>query len=73
MDILAATMQRLALSHATFYSTGVFSPTLTIGTFSASIFHLSDAQCRASEPNLRPTPAIAFSLAIFTSQAPGWR
>jgi hypothetical protein len=32
MEILAATMQRLALLDATFYSIGVFSPTLTIGT-----------------------------------------
>jgi hypothetical protein len=66
-------MQRLALLDATFYSTGVFSPTLTIGTLSDPIFRMSDAACHPSDPNPRPTPAIAFFVNILPSLVPGWR
>jgi hypothetical protein len=73
MDILVATMQRLALLDATFYPTGVFSPTLTIGAFSGPILRRSDAACHASDPNPRPTPEIAFFVATPPSLAPDWR
>jgi hypothetical protein len=73
MDILAATMQRLALLDAAFYPTGVFSPTLTIGTFSGPIFRRCDAACHACDPNPYPTPAIAFFVATPPPLAPAWR
>jgi hypothetical protein len=77
MDILATTVQRLALLDATFYSIGVFSPTLTIDTFSGPIFRMSDAAryatLHASDPNPCPTLAIVFFVATFPSQVPGWR
>jgi H+/Cl- antiporter ClcA len=73
MDVLVATMQRLALLDATFYPTGVFSPTLTIGAFFGPIFRRPDAACHASDPNPRPIPEIAFFVATPPSLAPDWR
>jgi hypothetical protein len=73
MNVLVATMQRLALLDATFYPTGVFSPALTIGTFSSPIFRRSDAARHACDPNSCPTPAIAFFVATPPSLAPDWR
>jgi H+/Cl- antiporter ClcA len=73
MNVLVATMRRLALLDATFYPTGVFSPTLMIGAFSGPIFRRSDAACRACDPNPRSTPAIAFFVATPPSLAPDWR
>jgi hypothetical protein len=70
-------MQRLALLDATFYSTGVFSPPLTIGTFSGPIFRMSDAAryatLYASDPNPCPTLTIAFFVATLPSRVPDWR
>ena len=73
MDVLVATMRRLALLDATFYPTGVFSPTLTIGAFSGPIFRRSDAACHACDPHPCSTPAIAFFVATPPSLAPDWR
>jgi hypothetical protein len=77
MEMSAATMQRLALLDATFYSIGVFSPTLTIGTPCGLIFHMSDAACyatlRASDPNPRLTLALVFFVATLPSLGPSWR
>ncbi len=73
MDVLVATMQRLALLDATFYPTGVFSPTPTIGAFPGPIFRRSDAACHACDPNPCSTPAIAFFVATPPSLAPDWR
>jgi hypothetical protein len=72
-DVLVATMQRLALLDATFYPTGVFSPTPTIGAFPGPIFRRSDAASQACDPNPCPTPAIAFFVATTPSLAPEWR
>ena len=77
MEIFAATMQRLALLDTTFYSIGVFSPTLTIGTPCGLIFHMSDAACYttlcSSDPNPRPTLALVFFVATLSSLGPSWR
>jgi hypothetical protein len=78
LSLLSATIQRLALLDATFYSTGVFSPTLTISTFSGPIFRMSDAAryatLHASDPNPCPTLASVFFVATLPSpMPPGWR
>jgi hypothetical protein len=76
MEILAAMIQRLALLDGTFYSIGVFSPTLTIGTLSGPIFHMSDsvphANLRASDPNPHLTLAIVIFLAALPSLESSW-
>jgi hypothetical protein len=77
MEILAATMQRLALSDATFYSISVFSPPLTIGMLCFPIFYMFDAACyatlRATDPNPHPTLASVFFVATLPSLGPSWR
>jgi ABC-2 type transport system permease protein len=73
-----ATMQPLALLDGRFYSMGVSSPILTIGsTLSGPIFHMVDATryatLRASDPNPCPTLAIVFFVVTPPPLGPGWR
>lgn len=77
IEVIDATMQPLALLGGTFYSMGVFSPILTIGsTLSGPIFHMVDAAryttLRASDPNPCPTLATVFFVATLPSLQPSW-
>lgn len=76
--MIDAAMQPLALLGGTFYSMGVSSPILTIGsTFSGPIFHMLDAAryatLHASDPNPCPTLATVFFVATLPSLGPSWR
>jgi hypothetical protein len=78
IEMVGATMQPLALSGGRFYSMGVSSPILTIGsTLSGPTFHIVDATryatLRASDPNPCPTLAIVFFAATLPSLEPSWR
>jgi ABC-2 type transport system permease protein len=72
------TTQPLALLGGRFYSMGVSSPIVTIGSkLSGPIFHMVDAThyatLRASDPNPCPTLAIVFFVVAHPSLGPGLR
>jgi hypothetical protein len=72
METLAATTQRLALSDATFYSTGVFSPILTNWYTPRACPAACYATLRAPDPNPRPALAVVFFVATLPSLGPSW-